>query len=148
MTPKSAWEDIKEYIPKDTVIWEAFYGNGKSGQYLTELGFNVIHERIDFFQHNEGDIIVSNPPYTKKREVFERLRALDKPFIMLVPTTVLHTLYFKETFGDISENIQLIIPYKKRQFYSENKKLKKGGCSFYTLYICYKIGLSKDVIFI
>ena len=26
MTPKSAWENIKEYIPKDKVIWEAFYG--------------------------------------------------------------------------------------------------------------------------
>ena len=29
-TPKSAWEAIKDYIPKDKVIWEAFYGNGTS----------------------------------------------------------------------------------------------------------------------
>ena len=27
MTPKHAWENIKEYIPKDKVIWEAFDGN-------------------------------------------------------------------------------------------------------------------------
>ena len=44
MTPKSAWEAIKDYIPKDKVIWECFYGNGNSGRYLTELGFNVIHD--------------------------------------------------------------------------------------------------------
>ena len=24
MTPKSAWEDIKKYIPTDKIIWEAF----------------------------------------------------------------------------------------------------------------------------
>tara|TARA_R110000824_G_scaffold36003_1_gene112184 strand:- start:260 stop:451 length:192 start_codon:yes stop_codon:yes gene_type:complete len=43
MTPKSAWEAIDEYIPKDKVIWEAFKGDGKSGEYLTELGCEVIH---------------------------------------------------------------------------------------------------------
>ena len=32
MTPKSAWENIKQYIPKDKVIWEAFYGDGQSGR--------------------------------------------------------------------------------------------------------------------
>ena len=30
------------YIPNDKIIWEAFYGDGKSGKYLEELGFNVI----------------------------------------------------------------------------------------------------------
>ena len=67
MTPKYAWEDIKEYIPKKK-IWEAFYGNGKSGDYLTELGFDVIHEEIDFFENDLGEIIVSNPPFSKSKE--------------------------------------------------------------------------------
>jgi len=43
MTPKYAWENIKDYIPKDKIIWEAFMGDGKSGEYLKDLGFNVIH---------------------------------------------------------------------------------------------------------
>jgi hypothetical protein len=46
MTPKYAWEDIKEFIPNKK-IWEAFYGDGNSGNYLTELGFDVIHKPID-----------------------------------------------------------------------------------------------------
>ena len=41
MTPKYAWENIQQYIPKDKVIWEAFKGDGKSGEYLTELGFKI-----------------------------------------------------------------------------------------------------------
>ena len=32
MTPKTAWNNIKQYIPKNKVIWEAFYGDGKSGE--------------------------------------------------------------------------------------------------------------------
>ena len=35
------------------VIYEAFYGDGKSGKYLEELGHNVIHEKIDFFDEQK-----------------------------------------------------------------------------------------------
>lgn len=73
MTPKSAWEAIKHLVPKDKVIWEPFYGDGRSGQILREIGFNVIHEDEDFFQNNKGDIIVSNPPFTMVPRVLERL---------------------------------------------------------------------------
>ena len=34
MTPPSAWEAIQKYIPKNKVIWEAFYGDGKLGDAL------------------------------------------------------------------------------------------------------------------
>ena len=47
MTPKYAWDNIRHLIPVDKVIWEPFYGDGKSGEYLRELGFEVIHEPID-----------------------------------------------------------------------------------------------------
>ena len=82
MTPKYAWENINQYIPKDKVIWEAFYGDGESGKYLKELGFDVIHEPIDFFESNEGDIIVSNPPFSNKSKTMIRLKELDNVFLL------------------------------------------------------------------
>ena len=69
MTPKYAWEWIEDFIPKDKVIWEAFYGDGESGKFLSALGFNVIHEETDFFTNNLGDVIVSNPPYINKLDL-------------------------------------------------------------------------------
>ena len=147
MTRKSSWEQIQQYIPKNKIIWECFYGNGQSGTYLRELGFKVIHKPVDFFKFNYGDILVSNPPYTMKNEVFSRLKSLKKPFIMLVPTTTLHTKYFAELFGN--EKIQLIIPYRKNQFDKvvKGKVIKqRDNCSFYTCYICWKMKLPKDVI--
>ena len=44
MTPYNAWENIKDYIPKDKIVWVPFYGDGESGKYLDQLGFKVIHE--------------------------------------------------------------------------------------------------------
>ena len=49
MTPKYAWDNIKQYIPKDKIIWEAFMGDGKSGEYLKELGLNVIHNDYSIY---------------------------------------------------------------------------------------------------
>ena len=144
-TKKESWTDIAQYLPRDKVIWECFYSErSRSAQYLRELGFEVIYKPVDFFEENLGDILVSNPPFSKKKEVFARLKELGKPFVMLVPTNTIHTKYFTETFHD--EQIQLIMPWRKRQFDSPIYNLHPRGCSFNTLYVCYKMNLPKDVI--
>ena len=112
MTPKYAWENIKHLIPTDKIIWEAFYGDGKSGKDLMELGFEVIHEPIDFFENDLGDIIVSNPPFSKSKEVLTRLKQLDKPFILILPTQKLNTLYIR----GLNTELQIIIPRKRINF--------------------------------
>jgi len=43
-----------------------FYGDSSYGEYLKELGYDVIHEPIDFFDNDKGDILVSNPPFSNK----------------------------------------------------------------------------------
>ena len=112
MTPKYAWENIAHLIPKDKTIWEAFYGDGKSGNYLKELGFNVIHEQVDFFENDLGDIIVSNPPFSKTKEIMKRLLVLDKPFIIILPSSKINTSYFHEW----RNKIQIFIPKKRIHF--------------------------------
>ena len=146
MTPKYAWENIQQFIPKDKVIWECFYGDGKSGENLRELGFEVIHEDIDFFENNLGDILISNPPFTLKKEVFERLIKLDKPFIMISSQQLLFTQYFKKIMKD--KKLQLIIPPKRIEFI----KIQDGEyvdtrnrCNFDCFYYCYKMNLEKDI---
>ena len=149
MTPKYAWENIKNYIPADKVIWEAFYGDGKSGSYLKELGFNVIHEPIDFFNENKGDIVVSNPPFSGAKEVLTRLKELDKPFILIMPSSKINTTYIRNLFKD--SNLQIIIPRKRIQFDKlvDGKILNvKGICNFDCFYYCWKVNLPKDIIWL
>jgi hypothetical protein len=144
MTPKNAWEAIKNYIPSNKIIWEPFYGNGDSGRFLTELGFNVIHQQEDFFENDRGDIVVSNPPFSKKKEVIERLVELDKPFILLMPCSTLVCSYVREALGNA---VQIIIPRKRIQFAKlENGKTSVGGkCNFDCFYYCYKMDLPRDI---
>jgi hypothetical protein len=150
MTPKIVWENIEQYLPKDKVIWECFYGDGDSGKFLTELGCNVIHEDIDFFKESRGEVLVSNPPFSMCNKIMPRLKELDKPFIMIMPTAKITTCYFRDSFKD--ENIQLIIPRKRIQF----KKLEGGvvpvdfkhQCNFDCFYYCWKMNLPKDIIFL
>ena len=148
MTPKYAWENIQHYIPKDKVIWEAFMGDGKSGEYLKELGFNVIHNDNDFFESNEGDILVSNPPFSKCKEIMPRLKELNKPFILILPSSKINTQYFRI----LKNNIQIIIPKKRihfdKQINGETPEGWKNSCNFDCFYYCYKMNLPRDIIWL
>lgn len=147
MTPKYAWENIKQYIPKDKVIWEAFYGDGTSGQHLTDLGFNVVHKNVDFYNNNLGDIIVSNPPFSDTKKVMKRLLVLDKPFILIMPSYKISTSYLRE-WKD--KGLQIIIPRKRIHFIKliNGKTIDTNKCNFDCFYYCYKINLKQDIIWL
>ena len=148
MTPKHAWADIKHLIP-NKIIWEAFYGDGKSGEYLKELGFETIHEPVDFFECDLGEIIVSNPPFSEIKPILKRLLILDKPFILILPSSKINTSYFRE-WKD--KNIQIIIPRKR----IHSHKMDENGeildlpkqCNFDCFYYCYKMNFEKDIIWL
>ena len=144
MTPRSAWEAIKEYIPKDKIIWEAFYGDGKSGRDLTEMGFNVIHEPVDFFDNDLGDCIVSNPPFSLSKEIMNKLYEIDKPFILIFPSSKINTQYFRQWR---EKGIQIIIPRKRIQFIKNGNELQ-NKCNFDCFYYCYKMNLPRDIVWL
>ena len=147
MTPKHAWEDIKQYIP-NKVIWEAFYGNGQSGDHLRQLGFNVIHEDIDFFESDRGEIIVTNPAFSLVKDVMKRLEILDKPFILILPASKINTSYIR-AWKD--KKLQIIIPRKRIHFdklVNGEISKKKSTCNFDCFYYCYKMDLPHDIVWL
>ena len=145
MTPKEVWESIAHLIPKDKIIWECFYGDGKSGEYLTELGFNVEHHDIDFFDDPSFnyDILISNPPYSCKPKVFKRLADLDKPFMMLVPVSTMTKKFLKTYFQD---KIQIVIPKTRIHFIKNSVQTKSSW--FDTIFIAYRMNLENDITFL
>jgi len=152
MTPEYAWDNIKQYIPK-LKIWEAFYGDGASGKYLTKLGFDVIHEPIDFFKDDElpdYECIVSNPPFSRSKDVMKRLAELDKPFIIIMPSAKINTSYFRDNYTN--KGLQIIIPRKRIHFtkHVEGKAVEgwKNATKFDCFYYCYKLNLPKDIIWL
>lgn len=150
MTPKHAWTDIAHLIPQDKIIWEPFYGDGKSGDYLVELGFEVYHEPEDFFTTTPHyDLIVTNPPFSKAKEIMARLLVLDKPFIMIMPSSKINTSYMR-AWKD--KGLQIIIPRKRIHFIKMVDGViaaeQKNACNFDCFYYCYKIGLPTDIVWL
>jgi hypothetical protein len=141
-TPLSAWKMIAPYLPRDKILWEPFYGSGASGKHLTSLGFKVLHEDEDFFQHDKGDVVVTNPPFSKKRQILERLKALGKPFVLLLPAAVLGTKMLSNMFPDI----QIVVPKGRISFIKDGKQTKSVW--FASFFYCWKMNLSRDILFL
>lgn len=147
ITNKYEWERIKDYIPTDKIIWSPFYCDGKQKDYFKELGYDIIHEDKDFFSYTpEYDLLIDNPPFSKKNEILIKLNDLDKPFIIICPSMMLSYKYFQTNFKD--KNIQLIIPYKRMNFKHLNSNKKNYSPPFSSFYYCYKMNLPKDIIFL
>ena len=144
-TTRKIWESVRHFIPKDKIIWECFHSdNSQSATHLRNLGHEVVWEDCDFFTNDYGDILVSNMPFSIKKDVLTRLKQLDKPFLMIYPTQSLQTKFFKDLFKD--EKIQIIFPSEKLHY--EGASTHPRGASFYSCFICYKMNFDKDVYFI
>jgi hypothetical protein len=149
-TPKEAWEAVETFIPKDKTLWEAFYCDGESGNHLRDLGFKTIHENIDFYDHDLGDMVVSNPPFSDCKNVLKRLAELDKPFMLIMPSSKINTSYVRENF--MNKGLQIIIPRKRIQFIKvvdgQMPKDFKSHCNFDCFYYCYRMNLDRDIVWL
>lgn len=104
-----------------------------------------IEEGQDFFEFapNDFDIIVSNPPFTRKDEVLKRLYEPGKPFAILLPLNSLQGVSRYEYF---KQGIQLLSFDKRIAFHSpDNMEEYRKGSSFATAYFCRDI-LPHDLI--
>ena len=148
-TPKYVWEMIcnEKFISKKKKLYDPFYCRGNTASVMEELGYDCIHEDEDFFgnhQRHDYDIILSNPPFSIKKKVFDELKKIDKPFIMIVPISTITKKYFIDNFKD--DDITICIPPKRMQFMKNGEQLK--CCWFDTIFLCYKMGYSKSMIYL
>ena len=146
ITNREDWIKIKEYIPKDKKIWSPFYCDGKQKEYFKDMGFDIIHEDKDFFTYTpDYDLVIDNPPFSKKKEILTKLKELDKPFILIIPSVMLCYKYFQNYFKD---DLQIIISLNRIKFRHMNSTNKNYTPPYASFYFCYKMNLPKDLIFI
>ena len=142
-TPPILVEPIIKYAKG--IIWCPF--DTENSEFVIQLkkaGHKVIHSHIwegkDFFEYepNEYDMIISNPPYTRKLDVLERLYKLNKPFMILLGLPILNYQEIGNFFLD--KELQLLIVDKKVSFDGNTS-------SFNSSYFCYR-SLPKDLMFV
>jgi hypothetical protein len=152
-SPRYAIKPIIKYLPspygfggKSKIkIWCPFDTEESNFvKMFKEEGFDVIATHIkngeDFFELDiECDYIISNPPYSLKNEVFERLFKLNKPFAMLVG--VVGLFESKRRFEMFKDNNFEIMYLNKRVSYFKDYKEQKPSLNppFSSVYLCSQV---------
>ena len=102
----------------------------------------------DFFELETPncDYIISNPPYSHKGKVFERLFEIGKPFAMLVG--VVGLFESQQRFNMFKNNQFEIMYLNKRVSYFKNYSDQKPSLNppFSSVYLCHKM-LPKQIVF-
>ena len=143
-TPRYGVLPLLEFLPKNAKVWCPFDTlDSQFVKVLKENGISVINSHIDSgqdfysYEPEEWDILVSNPPFTRKRQIFERALSFGKPFALLMTNTWLNDAAPKQLFYDI--DLQLLM-FDKRIEYSGEKKV-----TFSSSYYCRDL-LPKQII--
>lgn len=119
---------------------------------LTNRGNKVVNTHIlngeDFFTIDvpECDYIISNPPYTLKGQVLERLFQIDKPFAMLIG--VVGLFESQKRFNMFKNNNFEIMYLNKRVSYFQSYEEEKPSRNppFSSVYVCHNM-LPKQIVF-
>lgn len=140
-TPDYAVRPILKYIPEGAIIWCPFdLPNSEYVKMIAANGNKVTHSHIEngqnFFEYEpeKWDIIISNPPFQKKRLFFERALSFNKPICLLMSCTWLNDKYSKWVFKEANREMELLM-FDKRIHFEQNGLVKKKT-TFSSAYFC------------
>ena len=115
-----------------------------------ENGYKVIASHIengeDFYTYEpkeHWDCIISNSPFSKKRQIFKRAMSFNKPFALMFPMTWLNDAAPKEIFMEENKQMQMLMFNKRIKFL--NNGIVQNKITFSTGYLCWDF-LLKDII--
>jgi len=150
-TPEYGVIPILKYIPKDFVVWCPFDKKDSAFVKLISKMNKVIYSHIetgqDFFKYEpteDWDCIISNPPFKKKRQFFERALSFNKPFALIMTNAWLNDAYSKKVFMEAGKQMQLLMFDKRIKFDNPYGK-PNNKITFSSSYYCYNF-LPKDLI--
>lgn len=142
-TPRYAVEIILPYLEKFEHIWCPF--DKKHSEFvkaLQERGKKVTFGHIetgqDFFSYEQApdgvDCIVSNPPFSKRQAIFEKMYSLGLPFGLIINMNGLFDSKARyELFKN--NNFELLIPKGRICFFDETMEAKNKP-NFQSIYVC------------
>lgn len=81
---------------------------------------NSIHNINDFLDNSyEYDVCITNPPFSLKEKVLEKILKDKKEAVLILPQTFLYSVTFYELLEKYKFFYEVIIPKKRIYFYDE-----------------------------
>lgn len=152
-TPEYAVKPILKYIESGAKVWCPFDTEQSNFvKMFRKDGIQVVatslQSGVDFFKAQVPDCncIVSNPPYSLKTEVLERLFNIGKPFAMLVG--VVGLFESQRRFSMFRDNKFEIMYLNKRVAYFKDYDEPKPSLNppFSSVYVCHNM-LPQQIVF-
>ena len=152
-SPRYSIRPIIKYLKPHSKVWCPFdTEESRFVELLKEAGHGVIYTHIatgtDFFTAEVPDVdyIISNPHYSQKTEVLQKLFEIGKPFAMLVGVV---GLFESQKRFDMFKNNKFEIMYFNRRVsymkdYTSNKL--ELNPPFSSVYVCHNI-LPQQIVF-
>ncbi len=141
-TPKMLIDFLVPYLYEKGIIKILCPFDDETSNYVKlfkKYGFDVIYGHInqgkDFFDkwwiEHDFDILISNPPFSKKNEIIRLLNDENINFMLLMNLMSINYQDFSETLRitNLNKNINFIIPNKKVSFNGNTSSFNSG-------YIC------------
>lgn len=148
-TERYAVEPLLEFMQpyKDKIIWCPFDDeNSEFVKVFRENGYQVVYSHInngqDYYKYEPGkwDVMISNPPFSRKADIFRRALSFGKPFALLMTITWLNDATPANVFQD--KELQILSFNERMQF----KNQPKGKINYLSAYFCWNF-LPKNFIF-
>ena len=142
-TPNEALLPLLSELSTNKIYYDCTSGiSSNIVDYLTSNGYKcLLSDDRDFLIDDipDGvDVVITNPPYSKKDKFIERCYELKKPFALLLPVSSLQGIKRGEMFSQ--NGIELLVLKKRIDFTG------KGSPHFGVAWFCYNI-LKEQLIF-
>lgn len=149
-TPDYVVESVLPFLDKSKVYWLPFDRDDSAFvRVLKANGFKYVNSHIDYgqdyykYEPERWDAMLSNPPFTNKRGIFERALSFGKPFALLMSNTWLNDAAPKVLFKDY--DLQLLMFRNRIKFL--NNGFVNNKITFSSSFYCWNF-LPKQVIMI
>lgn len=141
-TPSKCLECLLPYIAEDKIIYDPFYCNGLVINEWSKLNRTCINEDKDAFNRDapDFDVLVSNIPFSLKKQCMELAMSYNKPFALLMPIDSLGSKWINKYF----DKIQVILPNGRWSFIKKDKETASSW--FDTCWITYNFNLPQKLI--
>jgi hypothetical protein len=150
-TPAYAIDPLYPFLNPDWVIWESACGECNLVNALRARWYKVLATDVtsgqDFFKYQPSrfDMILTNPPFSRKLAWLARCYELSKPFALLLPVEILGVGSAQKLFARFG--VEIILLNRRVDFQTVNTSFAKSSSWFPTAWFCWQLGIGQQITY-
>jgi len=143
---------LEKYNLRDKIVWCPFdKENSNIVIALKERGYKVIYTHIEYGQdflnyvpNFAWDVMISNPPFSKRTKFFNKIESYKIPYIMLQPLMFFNNNSMINMLINGSNKFRLLLPKNRMGFITKMREYEKST-RFYSFWLCKDLFLDRDM---